>query len=158
MYKYLILLHHRWIWWERQIDKQCMLLEPTIERCTNTLFKQSHEVLKSIIFTSSGANSIYSHTDLKICPTQETMEHRILRSRNALKLTNVKPLTALSDASGIKLEGLGELTGASSTNMTLLPEFPHRFHPAMTHRCWPTEMPQFLYGLIPRVVSSEKKF
>lgn len=155
-FKYLCLLHHRWIWWERQINKQCMLLEPTIERWTNTLFRHS-EVLSSIIFTSSGTNSIYSHTDLKICPMQETMEHRILRSRNAMKLSGVKN-TTIPGPTGIKVEGLDELTECSSANVTLLPEFPHRFRPAEVHRCWPTEMPQFLYGLIPRVVCSEKKF
>lgn len=159
LFKYLILLHHRWIWWERQIDKQCMLLEPTIERWTNTLFKDSHEVLKSIIFTSSGVNSIYSHVDLIIhSDMQETMEHRILRSRNALKLSSVKKTTPPSGTSEIKLEGLDELPVGSSTNLTLLPELPHRFHPTKMHQCWPTEMPQFLYGLIPRVASSEKKF
>lgn len=136
-----------------------MLLEPTIERWTNTLFKDSHEVLKSIIFTSSGVNSIYSHVDLIIhSDMQETMEHRILRSRNALKLSSVKKTTPPSGTSEIKLEGLDELPVGSSTNLTLLPELPHRFHPTKMHQCWPTEMPQFLYGLIPRVASSEKKF
>lgn len=165
-FRYLMLLHHRWVWWDRQISKDSILLEPTVERWTNTLFSPLYGVMNDLIFTATSQNSIYTHTEQRICPTPETMEHRILRSRKALNLfdneNQLLKVTASMDFDDFAELPIGSTkdkngSKAAAANIPLLSEFIHGFCPEKKLDCWPTEMPRFLYGLIPRVVSSGRK-
>ncbi|XP_021709328.1 putative DNA helicase Ino80 [Aedes aegypti] len=166
--QYLQLLHHRWVWWENQSTVSCMLLEPSYEKWTTKLFSPFYEVMNNLIFTNTCQNSVYTHTDQWICPMQETMEHRILRSRKALKLSESEQQILKASAS-LNFEDIAEMpsgfskdkhSGAKTSvaNIPLLPEFIHRLHSKQKLECRQTEMPKFLYSLIPRVVSSGRKY
>ncbi|XP_058835212.1 chromatin-remodeling ATPase INO80 isoform X2 [Topomyia yanbarensis] len=165
-HEYLKLLHYRWIWWKRQSTISSILLEPTIEQWTNTLFSSFHTPLNDLIFTATSQNTIYAHTQQSIHSMQETIEHRILRSRKMLKLTNAeKQLTKVTNS--MDFNNLADLpvhfkdkhgcAKPTMVNVALLPEFEHTLSPVTKLECWPTEMPRFVYGLIPRVVSSGRK-
>ncbi|XP_055594739.1 chromatin-remodeling ATPase INO80 [Uranotaenia lowii] len=164
--EYLKLLHNRWVWWEGQINSSCRLLEPTIERWASGLFSPMYGALHSLIFTSSSQNSVYTHTEQKICPMQETMEHRILRSRKALKLSRdtLKSSSVYDDLDiqpifpGVSKEKLPAGAKAPVANIPLLPEVVHIPRKEKTLHCHPTAMPTFIYGLISRVVSSGRKY
>ncbi|XP_055630056.1 chromatin-remodeling ATPase INO80 [Toxorhynchites rutilus septentrionalis] len=157
--RYLQLLHYNWIWQKTQINKSNMILEPMIECWTNSLFSCFYEVMDKLIFTATCQKSIYTHKDHLIHSMQETMEHRIMRSRKVLMLSNSEN-RMIESTNSIHFDGIGKYSGSKSTipNLSLLPEFINGFHHEIKLECYPTEMPHFLYGVIPRVVSSGRKY
>lgn len=163
--QYLKLLHHRWVWWEKQPSGASILLEPSYERWATKLFSTMYGAMNGLIFTATCQSSIYTHTDKRICPMQETMEHRILRSRKVLKLSDSER-QLLKASTSMNFDEIAEMPTkdkhavgkAPVANIPLLPEFIHRLQSDHILEVCPTEMPKFLYSLIPRVVSSGRKY
>ncbi|XP_058466733.1 chromatin-remodeling ATPase INO80 [Malaya genurostris] len=165
---YLKLLHYRWVWWGHQSSINSILLEPTVEQWTNTLFSYFYETLQDLIFTATTQNTIYIHTEKRLFSMQESIEHRILRSWKALKLTNSEKQSItncfstnannLTDLQSTSFKNKHIFTKPTLTSISILPEFIHTFSAETKFEYWPTEMPRFLYGLIPRVVSSGRKY
>ncbi|XP_053689861.1 chromatin-remodeling ATPase INO80 [Sabethes cyaneus] len=166
-HEYLKLLHYRWVFWRNSGKTSCLLLEPTVEKWTNPLYKTLYVVLTNLIFTATSQNSIYTHTCHRKRTMQETMEHRILRSR---KVVNLNPVERqmMASTSDLAFHDLDDMQPASAkekhastkaltTNVPLLPEFLHSFQSETKLECWPTEMPRFLYGQISRIVSPGRK-
>ncbi|XP_059621349.1 chromatin-remodeling ATPase INO80 [Phlebotomus argentipes] len=165
--KMLILLRHRSVWWERSaLPKDAMLLEPMLEDSLNRLFFSFGSVLNALLFTGN-ISSVYTHADHTIVSIAETMEHRIIRSKNrrmASKIEELKvdveavklppsPLKSPTAGLHVKLPAKSP-TGAAQSGLALLPEFPHKQHGAVTLECRPTDMPAFVYGLPPKVQTS----
>ncbi|GAB0098739.1 Chromatin-remodeling ATPase INO80 [Sergentomyia squamirostris] len=95
--KLLQLLRHRSVWWKKNsLPLDCLLLEPTLENCLNRDLFSCDSVLNSLVFTGLMSH-VYTHTDQKFVSISETMEHRIIRSKNR---------KTLSMAGGSKIEEL----------------------------------------------------
>jgi chromatin-remodeling ATPase INO80 len=107
-------------------------------------------VLRNFIFTSrnSRESSVYTFQDIVMASTQETADHRIIRSRHAPPKLLKSPTRAMK--SPIKSE-------ESQGHIVLLPEFPHVPREPRTLVCEATEMPRFLYQLPPKIHSSAKR-
>jgi hypothetical protein len=56
-----------------------MLMAPTIEQKVNKTFFSEESVLHNLVFTHE--NRFYTYGEYNISSMQETMEHRIIRSR-----------------------------------------------------------------------------
>lgn len=154
------------MWWEKQpVAGTSILLEPSFERWATKLFSTLYETMNGLVFTATCQSSIYTHTEKRICAMQETMEHRILRSRKALKLSDSER-QLLKASTSMNFDEITEMATkdkhavgkAPVANIPLLPEFIHSIHSDHTLKVCPTEVPRFLYNLIPRVVSSGRKY
>jgi hypothetical protein len=146
------LLHFRKKWLDQVFpDQQYMLLEPTIENPLNQLHVAEDSVFKPLLFTSTVTkdNAIYCHSDLKIKPMMETMEHRVIRSKNKLRVvhdTKAKDVFHRPEQKESHIDGLA-----------MLPQFPHVERPPVVFSIFPTKMPQSAYGLLSKVITSGRK-
>lgn len=166
------LIHHRRSWWGQKTS-HFLLLEPTIERNLNKNFLAANSVLRSLLFTANTINesTVHTHTTHKVFYMQETVEHRIIRSRHKQPLiTELKDETTphqikspLKSPTRLVKSPMKSPTGmtmgiqpqihekATMCGIHLQPEFPHVSKPPKVIECQPTEMPMFLYDLPPRV-------
>jgi hypothetical protein len=81
------LLNYRHLWWgggNYGTNKRTMLLEPTVERKLYQNYFSYKSILHNFVFTCE--NRFYTHSDYKIAPMQETMEHRMIRSKKRQSL------------------------------------------------------------------------
>ena len=147
------LLHYRktW-WWDRSYaTQQYLLLEPSIDQPLNPNFVDKESILQSFLFTAmvTKDSSVYCHTDMKIVSTVETMEHRIIRSKNKWKAEN-----------GIKTNDLftkPDQPDSQIDSFTILPEFHHFPRVPQKFSLYPMKMPAFVYGLPSKVITSGRK-
>ncbi|XP_037942615.1 chromatin-remodeling ATPase INO80-like [Teleopsis dalmanni] len=178
-YRFLLifykLLSYRRLWWTNYKPSRFQLLEPMlenpIEQCT--LFEDS--ILKSCIFTSMIGNdsSVYAFGDYIVVNMQETMEHRVIRSKrfkshkilneeanikDIKKESDIDIMTCDDEVTSVKsqlLEGQSKKTKTGTNE--LLPEFPYIARKPTRFYCEPLEMPKFLYGLCPRVQATRRR-
>ncbi|KAJ9576387.1 hypothetical protein L9F63_006743, partial [Diploptera punctata] len=124
------LIHYRRIWWRGEdynLDLPThsrLLISP--EHSLSAASIGTSPLLKQLVFTfstSCAGNTTYTHTRHIHHSMQETMEHRLLRSRRA----------------------------AAPYSFPILPEFPHMPRAPRVLECEPTDIPAFLYYTCPRV-------
>lgn len=125
--------------------KRHMLLEPTIEAKLNVHFLSKSSVVKKLLFVRR-LSTVYTHTKHTICSMQETMEHRIIRSKQQ------QPNIKLDD-----LDFKMKDPVALECSLNLVPEFVHNPQPPQEHSCHPTEMPTFVYNVLPRIKSKGRR-
>ncbi|ALC46989.1 Ino80, partial [Drosophila busckii] len=158
------LLAYRCQWWPQQRASSYQLLEPTLERKLMPHYMLTDSVLRNFIFTAMTSNesSVYAFGNYHTINMQETIEHRVIRSK-VLKQT--PPLIEeLAAASCVKqeLESVEVQTKANAksdvklTTLQLLPEFVHRPRKPQRYECEPLQMPRFLYGLGQRVQAVQR--
>lgn len=141
--KMALLKHSReWQPQERRLNK-FMLLEPTIEGKLRSIPKQS--VLRNLLFVTR-LSTVYGHTTHRICSMQETMEHRIIRSKHSPLVEELE----------VKLKSPDQLKNPKNpipleTTLNLISEFRHIPRPSRVEECQPTEMPLFVFNLAPKL-------
>lgn len=139
-------------------------MEPNCENKLNRNFFRKNSIFNELIFTSkiTTENRIYTFTEQKIEGMIETMEHRIIRSKK-----NTGVLIKSEDVK-IEIENIDEnipnlITEISNSKplqsggTVLLPEFHHYNRSPRRLKCQPTEMPSFLFGIVPKVHSQGNK-
>jgi DNA helicase INO80 len=162
------LLNYRKCLWN-QPGSRFLILEPTVEKL-NKNFLSADSLLKGLFFTARTVqeSTIYTHTTHKRCFIQETVEHRIIRSRHAPLITEIKdepiksPLRSptrlvkspMKSPPGIPSQNFEK---ATMCGIHLQPEFPHVSKPSIIMECQATEMPRFLYDLPPKVSCPVRK-
>nr|NP_732413.1 INO80 complex subunit [Drosophila melanogaster]Q9VDY1.2 RecName: Full=Chromatin-remodeling ATPase INO80; Short=dINO80 [Drosophila melanogaster]AAF55658.2 INO80 complex subunit [Drosophila melanogaster]AFH41853.1 FI17525p1 [Drosophila melanogaster] len=149
------LLAYRRFWWKKQPDSRYQLLEPMLENKLALDYMPPNSVLKNFIFTAMTANesSVYAFGDYFTYNMQETIEHRVIRSKILKKKTSL--IEEMEDVSKQKLEiesvEVQTKSNAKSdvkvTTLLLLPEFPHRPRKPRKYVCEPLSMPRILYDL-----------
>jgi hypothetical protein len=78
------LLHFRHNWWPKcNRTDRTMLITPMIEQKVNISYFSEGSVMHNFIFTSD--NRFYKNGEYSITSMQETMEHRIIRSRKKMQ-------------------------------------------------------------------------
>lgn len=131
-----------------------MLLEPTIESKLRAEHLSRDSVLKAFLFITR-LSTVYSHETHNICAMQETMEHRIIRSKHTdwnfrieeLETVKLKPespqknLLKSQIAPPVVLE----------TTLNLVPEFPHITRESRVYECEQTQLPEFVFNVAPKV-------
>lgn len=151
------LLNHRDEYWGT-LGKRCMLLQPTASRKLHKPFLSDDSVLRNFIFTSQNAreSSTYTFQDQLMCSMQETTDHRIIRSRHApIKVFEKSPTKGFkSPMKSPTIREPGEKLDEPSSNLILIPEYPHIPRQSRKLICEPTDMPKFLFNLPPKVQSS----
>lgn len=146
MEKHKLLNHSRQWQPQEQRLKRSMLLEPTTENKLNTEYLASSSVLHGLLFVRQ-QSTVYGHTKHSICSMQETMEHRIIRSKE--------------ERPNIKLEELDlklkDPAASLECSLILVPEFVHNPRTIREHECHPTEMPTFVYNIPPKIQARGRK-
>lgn len=153
-----------------------MLLEPTIQNKLNKNLMMSNSALRDLLFTSRNSNesTIYTHTDHAMCSMQESVEHRITRSKHCMvreikeELSTskaiksplkvkppVKSPAAITAAAALQMHN--ETSLGTTCGIQLQPEFIHVPKPAKVLTCQPSEMPRFVYNLPPKVQCPAKR-
>ncbi|XP_011184935.1 chromatin-remodeling ATPase INO80 isoform X1 [Zeugodacus cucurbitae] len=164
------LLAYRRQWWPHYKSTRFQLLEPLLENPLQPSFMLQQSVLRNFLFTgvTSRESTVYSFGSYKTMNIQETIEHRVIRSKyiGDSKLTAAHLHDSLSEDLDIKaeydLESSVEVPSKShkctskhkadvSANAKLLPEFRHVPRTPTVYQCEALEMPRFLYGLGQRV-------
>ncbi|KAH8359538.1 hypothetical protein KR093_007388, partial [Drosophila rubida] len=171
------LLAYRRQWWPQQRATRFQLLEPTLERKLVPDYLLTDSVLRKFIFTAvtSGESSVYAFGDYLTANMQETIEHRVTRSKILKQKTAL--IEELVDGSGqsqvkaeddikpeLEIESVEVQTKSNTksdvkvTTLHLLPEFPYRARKPQIYKCQPLQMPRFLYGLGQRVQAVDRHF
>ncbi|EDW14836.1 chromatin-remodeling ATPase INO80 [Drosophila mojavensis] len=170
------LLAYRRQWWPHQRAPRYQLLEPTLERKLVPDYMLPNSVLRNFIFTAvtSRESSVYAFGDYITVNMQETIEHRVTRSKvlkqkaalieelvdgDGQPQVNVDPLIK-QELEVESVEVQTKLNAKSDVKMTtlhLLPEFPHRPRKPQCYKCEPLQMPRFLYGLGQRVQAVDRQ-
>uniref|UniRef100_W8APB8 Chromatin-remodeling ATPase INO80 n=1 Tax=Ceratitis capitata TaxID=7213 RepID=W8APB8_CERCA len=171
------LLAYRRQWWPEYKSTRFQLLEPMLENPLQRSFMWGQSVLREFVFTgiTSQESTVYAFGNYKTVNIQETIEHRVIRSKH-VDLTKHSALEreSLNESPAIKTEldldasedatQSGSAHGTSKSQRSaskhkddvdasakLLPEFPHLPRTPTEYQCEPLEMPRFLYGLSQRV-------
>ncbi|KAM8704251.1 hypothetical protein ACLKA7_008795 [Drosophila subpalustris] len=171
------LLSYRRQWWPHQRATRYQLLEPTLEQKLVLDYLLTNSVLRKFIFTAmtSSESSVYAFGDYLMVNMQETIEHRVTRSKilkqkSALveELVDANGQPQVKTESGVKqeleIESVEVQTKSNTksdvklTTLHLLPEFPHRPRKPQLYKCEPLQMPRFLYGLGQRVQAVDRHF
>lgn len=133
-------------------------------------------VLRNLVFTSRNTNEskIYTHTEHAICAMQESVEHRIIRSKHCMvreikdELSTSKTLksplkvkppvkspSAITAAAALQMHN--ETSLGTTCGIQLQPEFIHVPRKPRLESCQPSEMPKFVYNLPPKVQCPAKR-
>uniref|UniRef100_A0A1I8N1Y1 Chromatin-remodeling ATPase INO80 n=1 Tax=Musca domestica TaxID=7370 RepID=A0A1I8N1Y1_MUSDO len=156
------LLAYRREWWSADYKAtRFQLLEPTLENPLNKNYLCENSVLRQLIFTglTSKESSIYAFGDYKTSNMQETIEHRVIRSKYKQNIEEAEIKNEMLDEAESEL--IMNTAGGSSNNtkklskepLRLLPEFEHKRRLPQYYQCEPLDMPRFLYGLNQKVNS-----
>ncbi|XP_060645595.1 chromatin-remodeling ATPase INO80 [Drosophila nasuta] len=165
------LLSYRRQWWPHQPATRYQLLEPTLERKLVPDYLLTNSVLRKFIFTAvtSGESSVYAFGDYLTVNMQETIEHRVTRSKILKQKATL--IEELVDANGqpqvksetdMEIESVEVQTKSNTksdvkvTTLHLLPEFPYRPRKPQIYKCEALQMPRFLYGLGQRVQAVDR--
>lgn len=169
------LLAYRRQWWPHYKSTRFQLFEPMLEQPLQPSFMLQQSLLRNFLFTgmTSRESTVYAFGNYKTVNIQETIEHRVIRSKcvgdsaqktahlhhslsEDLDIKTEYDLEASVDASGPVGSGKSHKSTSKhkddvSVNIKLLPEFPHVPRTPTLYQCEALEMPRFLYGLSQRV-------
>ncbi|KAH8369105.1 hypothetical protein KR009_001061 [Drosophila setifemur] len=156
------LLAYRREWW-KNIDKRratrYQLLEPMLENKLIPAYMLTKSVLRNFVFTAMTTNesSVYAFGDYCTTNMQETIEHRVIRSKILKQKTELIEDMGDDSKEGLEMESVEVQTKSNAksdvkvTKLLLLPEFPHRPRKPKSYHCEPLSMPRLLYDLGPKV-------
>lgn len=171
-------------WWENYSLTRTLLLEPTLVNKLDRRFMDENSILKNFIFTrmTSSESSVYTFKDYKITNMQETIEHRVIRSKKrkliemksphsednfVLKFETdieedfLKPMAIKEELKTFTSPARGRPPKNPDRNMKsatfLLPEFPHMPRQGQKVLCEAIEMPRFLYGLGQKIQAVKRR-
>ncbi|XP_016960527.1 chromatin-remodeling ATPase INO80 [Drosophila biarmipes] len=157
------LLAYRRFWWKKQPDSRYQLLEPTVENKLVLDYMPEKCILRNFIFTAMTANesTVYAFGDYFTYNMQETIEHRVIRSKI---LTETSLIEEMADESkqDLEVESVEVQTKSNTksdvkvTTLLLLPEFPHRPRKPRSYKCEPLFMPRFIYDLGQKVQAVDR--
>ncbi|XP_017060734.1 chromatin-remodeling ATPase INO80 [Drosophila ficusphila] len=157
------LVAYRRFWWKKQPDSRYQLLEPMLENKLVLDYMPSDSVLRNFLFTAmtTHESSVYAFGDYFTYNMQETIEHRVIRSKI------LKEKTALIEEmeeskQELEMESVEVQTKSNAksdvkvTTLLLLPEFPHRPRKPRSYKCEPLSMPRLLYDLGQKVQAVDR--
>lgn len=164
---------HRCIWWEsssKSFAMKNLLHEPTIAYPLNILYPSLESQCNRLIFTKRVETyPIYTFTQNTIHSMIETMDHRMIRSKSARNSMQIE-FKDEPDFSEFDLMGMPAASSSTATTTTaatskspdksqifVLPEIHYIPRPARKLQCQPTHLPNFLYGLAPKVQCNSQK-
>ncbi|XP_033245825.1 chromatin-remodeling ATPase INO80 [Drosophila miranda] len=164
------LLSYRRQWWPHLKATFYQLLEPMLENKLVPQYMLSDSVLKNFLFTAMTTNesSVYSFGDYCTYNMQETIEHRVTRSKILKQKTStlIEELVDVEVEEQVKqeleIESVEVQTKSNAKSdvkvqtLMLLPEFPHRLRKPRSYYCEPLSMPRLLYGLGQRVQTVDR--
>ncbi|XP_055384468.1 chromatin-remodeling ATPase INO80 [Condylostylus longicornis] len=176
--EFLPILAYRYNWLNSLRSSKYLLLEPTF---MNVLDKRylGNSILQNFLFTSMTINEsmVYTFGSYTVRNMQETIEHRVIRSRNRNREIDSKSLIDFVDPvkTEIKVEDddksfnnedvknipspnkvgrppkYAEKSPKSPGATTLLPEFPYIPRQPKTYECEGIVLPKFLCNIGPKV-------
>ncbi|KAH8344440.1 hypothetical protein KR084_011817 [Drosophila pseudotakahashii] len=159
------LLAYRRFWWKKQPASRYQLLEPMLENKLVLDFMPTKSVLQNFVFTAMTTNesSVYAFGDYFTYNMQETIEHRVIRSKILKEKTSL--IEEMEDASKqeLEIESVEVQTKSNAksdvkvTTLLLLPEFPHRPRKPRSYQCEPLFMPRFIYDLGQKVQAVDRQ-
>lgn len=104
-------------------------------------------------------SKVYSYTQHRLEAMQETMEHRIIRSKKRtifpVKIEEIKIEADLEIVPGSSSASKSQSSPTST--LVLIPEFPHQALPSQVFECEATEMPEFVFNLVPKIQSTGRR-
>ncbi|XP_044313365.1 chromatin-remodeling ATPase INO80 isoform X2 [Drosophila rhopaloa] len=158
------LLGYRCFWWKKHLASSYQLLEPMLENKLVLDYMPSDSVLKNFIFTAMTTNesSVYAFGDYFTYNMQETIEHRVIRSKILKEKTSLIEEMADESKQGLEMESVEVQTKSNAKNdvkvttLMLLPEFPHRPRKPRSYQCEPLSMPRLLYDLGQKVQAVDR--
>ncbi|KAI8045964.1 hypothetical protein M5D96_002155 [Drosophila gunungcola] len=158
------LLAYRCFWWKNQRNSRYQLLEPMLENKLVLDYMPSNCVLKNFIFTAMTTNesSVYAFGDYFTYNMQETIEHRVIRSKILKEKTSLIEEMADESKQELEIESVEVQTKSNAKNdvkvttLLLLPEFPHRPRKPRSYKCEPLSMPRLLYDLGQKVQAVDR--
>ncbi|XP_059218024.1 LOW QUALITY PROTEIN: chromatin-remodeling ATPase INO80 [Stomoxys calcitrans] len=150
------LLAYRRQWWSDYYKPtRFQLLEPTLENPLHKDFLMETSVIRQLLFTglTSTESSFYAFGDFKTCNMQETIEHRVTRSKYKQNIEEAEIKNEMLDEAESEL--IMTTAGGTAANskklskepLRLLPEFEHKHRLPQYYQCEALEMPRFIYGL-----------
>ncbi|EDV43381.2 uncharacterized protein Dana_GF18461, isoform A [Drosophila ananassae] len=153
------LLAYRREWWKKHRASRYQLLEPMLENKLIPDYMLPSSVLRNFIFTAMTANesSVYAFGDYFTYNMQETIEHRVIRSKVLTQKSDLIEEMADDSKPELEVESVEVQTKSNTksdvkvTKLLLLPEFPHRPRKPRSYKCEPLSMPRLLYDLGQRV-------
>ncbi|KAH8280021.1 hypothetical protein KR018_001348 [Drosophila ironensis] len=159
------LLAYRCEWWKKQRSSRYQLLEPTLENKLIPAYMLSDSVLRNFVFTAmtTKESSVYAFGDYITCNMQETIEHRVIRSKALKQKTELEEELDDECKSELEMESVEVQTKSNAksdvkvTTLLLLPEFPHRPRKPRTYHCEPLSMPRILYDLGHKVHAVDRR-
>ncbi|KAH8292007.1 hypothetical protein KR054_003340 [Drosophila jambulina] len=148
------LLAYRRFWWKHQRASRYQLLEPMLENKLIPDYMFTFSVLKNFVFTAMTTNesSVYAFGDYFTYNMQETIEHRVIRSKILMESSGIEDM-AEEAKQELEVESVEVQTKSNAksdvkvTTLLLLPEFPHRPRKPRSYHCEPLSMPRLLYDL-----------
>ncbi|XP_065355033.1 chromatin-remodeling ATPase INO80 [Calliphora vicina] len=159
-----VLLYRLWVyrrqWWSNHYKPtKMLLLEPTLENPLNKDYLMENSVIRQLLFTgrTSTESTIYAYGDYKTYNMQETIEHRVIRSKYKQNIEEAEIKNEMLDEAESELIiNAAAATPANKQKLSkeplrLLPEFEHIQRLPQYYQCEALEMPKFLYGLNNRI-------
>ncbi|TMW54018.1 hypothetical protein DOY81_000886 [Sarcophaga bullata] len=155
-YRKKVLLYKLWAyrrqWWSQYYKPTKMqLLEPCLENPLNKDYLMEHSVIRQLLFTgiTSNESTIYAFGDYKTFNIQETIEHRVIRSKHKQNIEEADIKNEMLDEAESEL--IINAAAANSANkqklskepLRLLPEFQHKQRLPQYYQCEALEMPRF---------------
>ncbi|KAH8277069.1 hypothetical protein KR026_004774 [Drosophila bipectinata] len=154
------LLAYRREWWRKNrasswITTRYQLLEPMLENKLIPDYMLPSCVLRNFVFTAMTANksSVYAFGDYFTYNMQETIEHRVIRSKVLTQRTSLIDKYSEDSKQELEMESVEVQTKSNTksdvkvTKLLLLPEFSHRPRKPRSYKCEPLSMPRLLYDL-----------
>ncbi|XP_070143243.1 chromatin-remodeling ATPase INO80 isoform X2 [Drosophila kikkawai] len=159
------LLAYRRFWWKKQRASRYQLLEPMLENKLIPDFMLTDCVLRNFVFTAMTTNesSVYAFGDYFTYNMQETIEHRVIRSK-ILQQNSSSGIEDMAEEAKqeLEIESVEVQTKSNAksdvkvTTLLLLPEFAHRPRKPRSYRCEPLSMPRLLYDLGQKVQAVDR--
>ncbi|XP_020814037.1 putative DNA helicase Ino80 isoform X2 [Drosophila serrata] len=159
------LLAYRRFWWKKQSASRYQLLEPMLENKLIPDYMLTDCVLRNFVFTAMTTNesSVYAFGDYFTYNMQETIEHRVIRSK-ILKQNSTPGIEDMAEEAKQELEmesvevqtKVNAKSDVKVTTLLLLPEFPHRPRKPRSYRCESLSMPRLLYDLGQKVQAVDR--
>lgn len=120
--------------------------------------------MNSILFQTCNESTIYAYGDYKTYNIQETIEHRVIRSKYKQNIEEAEIKNEMLDEAESELIINAVAANSASKQklskepLRLLPEFEHKQRLPQYYQCEALEMPRFLYGLNQKVNAYRRQF
>lgn len=174
--KYLIKLHKlyklisyrkQWNW---SLSSRFMLLEPTLENPLQIEYLPERSVLRNFLFTRTFGSQFYTFGTYETTNIQETIEHRVIRSKVKDITSVVKMEVDVKEEPDVDLETVLKNTSPmrgrppknldksqTTVQINLVPEFPHKYRPTSKYTTEALYIPKFVMDVVPKVQAKARR-